>query len=106
MEATSKKSPEKKISVGNIQVAVWKNQAGDKSFYSVTCEKRYMKDNEWKSTNNFNKNDLPKVSLAIQEAYKYLTMEAPSSFVEEKEDYSDIKERQERHHRFVEEETI
>ncbi len=102
---TGKASPEKKINVGNIQVAIWRNRVGDRSFYSVSCDKRYLKDGKWESSKNFGKNELPKVVLALQEAYKYLTMEAPAeaSIEEGKEEYEDSSSR---HERFVEEESI
>ena len=64
-----------------------------------------MKEGKWHSTTNFNKNELPKVVLALQEAYKYLTMEASSeSMIEEgKEEYNNIRDT---HQRFVEEESV
>ncbi len=102
---TGKNTPEKKIHVGNIHLAIWRNRSGDKTFYSISCEKRYLKDGKWNSSTSFAKNDLPKAILALQEAYKYLTMEAPpETMVEEgKEEYNDLKDR---HQRFVEEESV
>ncbi len=70
---TAKNAPEKKIKVGNIQVAIWRNKSkSDDTFYSVSFE-RYYKDGElWKSTTSLNKNDIPKAILALEEAYKFL----------------------------------
>ena len=69
----AKKLPEKKIKVGNIQVAVWRNKSktGD-TFYSVSFEKYYKDGDDWKSTTSLNRNDIPKAILALEEAYKFL----------------------------------
>lgn len=74
------KTPEKRFGSGSINVAVWKNTAtkNDKisEYRTVTFQRRYNKDGEWKSTNSLRTNDLPKVTLALQKAYEYLVFEA------------------------------
>ncbi|MBD3259762.1 hypothetical protein GF371_03990 [Candidatus Woesearchaeota archaeon] len=78
VEIDKKNYPEKKIRAGPIAVAIWRNKTADgkRSFYSVSFEKRYMdtKTEVWKSTNSLSKTDIPQAILALQEAFKYLTL--------------------------------
>ncbi len=76
---SEKRMPEKKINAGAIVATVWKNQGNGKSgtfpFYSVQLERRYKdKDGEWKSTNSFRANDLPKAELVISKAFEFISM--------------------------------
>ena len=75
--------PVKKIKVGAIDGAVWKNtipQGKDGKeivTHSFTLERRYKdSDGEWQGTKSFRTNDIPKAVLALQKAYEYVTMQA------------------------------
>jgi len=76
-------NPEKKFSCGPISVSIWahtKVVAGETvKFYSVTINKAYKESEEWKYTNNFNIEDLPKVALVATEAYKYIRLKSTDS---------------------------
>lgn len=71
-------APIKKFSTGSVIVSVWENSSKtgeERNFYTVSIDRRYKDNNdEWKSSNSFNVNDLPKAILALQEAYKYLAL--------------------------------
>ena len=70
--------PTKTFESGNCRAAIFYNEIikDDKPIQipNVTIAKSYQdKDNEWKRTNTFGANDLPKlISVAIK-AYDYLT---------------------------------
>jgi hypothetical protein len=68
--------PEKKFSCGSISASIWANtkvvNGETVNFYSVTINKAYKEGEEWKYTNSFNIEDLPKVALVATEAYKYV----------------------------------
>ena len=70
--------PEKKFSCGSISASIWANTkvvTGETvKFYSVTINKAYKEDDEWKHTNSFNIEDLSKVALVATEAYKYIRL--------------------------------
>jgi hypothetical protein len=70
------RKPEKKFSCGPISASIWVNTkivTGETvKFYSVTINKAYKEGDEWKHTNSFNTEDLPKVALVANEAYKYV----------------------------------
>ena len=72
------RKPEKKISCGPVSAGIWaktKIVEGEKViFYSVTINKAYKEGEDWKHTNSFNIEDLPKVALVATEAYKNIRL--------------------------------
>jgi len=75
--------PEKKFSCGSISASIWANTkvvTGEKvKIYSVTINKAYKESEDWKYTNSFNIEDLPKVALVANEAYKYIRLKSTDS---------------------------
>lgn len=70
------KQPEKKLRVGSISATIWNNpkESNGQTFdYKTLNVERSYKDpkGEWKKTNSFRVNDIPKVQLLLDEAYKY-----------------------------------
>ena len=77
--ANGNAKPVKKIRVGAIDAAVWKNtikQAKTDAeivVFSVSVERRYKnQDGEWTGTNSYRINDIPKAVLALQKAYEFM----------------------------------
>ncbi|MCD6434079.1 MAG: hypothetical protein J7L14_00525 [Candidatus Diapherotrites archaeon] len=66
--------PIKKFSAGAISVAIWQNSSANGEYYTVTMERRYLKDEEWQSSNTLRLNDIPKACLALQKAYEFLVL--------------------------------
>jgi len=66
--------PEKDFRIGPVRASVWLNERnveGDTvNFYSVRIEKSYKDGDDWKNTSTFSVEDLPKVALVANEAYK------------------------------------
>ena len=75
--------PEKKFNCGPISVSIWAKTMtveGDmRKCYSVTIDKTYKEDEDWKHTNSFNIEDLPKVALVTNEAYRYIRLKSTNS---------------------------
>jgi hypothetical protein len=71
-----KNTPEKKFKAGAVSATVWKNQSKEgNEFSSVSFEKAYKDQNdEWKSTNHLNVNDLPKALVVIGKAFEHLAL--------------------------------
>lgn len=70
--------PEKRFQRGNCIASVFANkvQKDNKDIIvrNVVPQKIYRDQNgQWQATNSFGTNDLPRIILAMQEAYKYLT---------------------------------
>ncbi len=70
--------PEKKFSCGPISASIWANtkivNCETVKLYSVTINKAYKEGEDWKYTDSFNIEDLPKVALVANEAYKYMRL--------------------------------
>ncbi|HUU16671.1 MAG TPA: hypothetical protein VMW72_05935 [Sedimentisphaerales bacterium] len=68
--------PEKRFKCGPVSASIWakaKTVEGEMvKFYSVSIDKAYKDGDEWKHTKSFATEDLPKVALVANEAYKYL----------------------------------
>ena len=70
--------PEKKFNCGSISASIWANTRAVNgeavTLHSVTINKAFKEGDEWKYTNSFNIEDLPKVALVATEAYKYVRL--------------------------------
>ena len=70
--------PEKKFCCGPISASIWtetKTLNGEMvKFHSISIDKAYMSGDEWKHTTSFAAEDLPKVALVANEAYKYIRL--------------------------------
>lgn len=70
--------PEKTFENGSCSASVFINnvkvKGEQKDIPMVTINRRYLdKNKEWKRTNVFRVNDLPKLELVARKAYNYLT---------------------------------
>jgi hypothetical protein len=67
--------PVKKIKIGGIEVAVWKNSSKEgREFFTTTMERNYKIEEDWKKTNTLRDNDLPKAILALQKAFEFVSI--------------------------------
>ena len=75
--------PEKKFSCGPVSASIWvkiKTVEGKTvKFYSVTITKAYKEGEDWKYTNSFDIENMPKVALVANEAYKYIRLKSTNS---------------------------
>lgn len=62
--------PVHKETYGQIQTSIWRNEKEEFTSYSASITKRYKDGDDWKSTTNFNVNDLPKLELAARKSYE------------------------------------
>lgn len=71
--------PEKKFRCGAVEGAVFVNEifkdGKTLQLKKVSVQKRYKdSDGNWNSTNSYDANDLPKLRLVVDEAYRYLAL--------------------------------
>lgn len=70
--------PEKVFKSGSVSASLWPRTAnvhgGSATFYSVKIEKTYKDGDEWKHCNVFSAEDLPKVRLVANEAYRFIAL--------------------------------
>jgi len=73
--------PEKRFHCGFISASIWaksKSVEGEMvKFYSINIDKAYKDGDDWKHTTSFAAEDLPKVVLVANEAYRYLRLRSP-----------------------------
>lgn len=71
-------SPEKKFRCGPVTANIWSSSKcieGEMvKFYAIKIDKTYPEENDWKHTFSFSAEDLPKVALVANEAYKYIRL--------------------------------
>ncbi len=70
--------PEKKFSCGSITASLWAHtkvvNGETVKLNSVTINKAFKEGEDWKYTNSFNIEDLPKVALVANEAYRHVRL--------------------------------
>ena len=65
--------PEKKFNAGVVNATVWKNTSRDgNEFRTVSLNKSYQQNGEWKNCNSFGKNDIDKAIQVLEETRDYL----------------------------------
>ena len=69
-------NPVKTFRCGPVTAAVWSNaKTVDETMvemHSVKIDKVYRDEQEWKHTNSFTAEDLPKIAMLANEVYRYL----------------------------------
>lgn len=78
MEKKTNKPPDKVFHCGPVQAAIWVDSKVVNNImvelHSITFNRCYKKEEEWKYTNTFNAEDLPKLALVATEAYKLIRL--------------------------------
>lgn len=75
MENVKPVEPERKFRAGGVSATVWMNSTEKGVFPSIRLSRSYLdKQNNWKDTNSFNINDIPKAVLVLGEAYRYVSL--------------------------------
>ena len=71
MTSLSKKGPVYKQKSHGIEVAVWKREHEDKTFYSISATRSYRdSDGNWKTTSSFNLEDRDILMDYLDRAFK------------------------------------
>lgn len=80
MENEQKNQPEKRFNAGALSATVWKNVRTGKDgktfeARSISLERRYTdKQGQWHSSHALRITDLPKATLLLEEAYRYILL--------------------------------
>ena len=77
------KKPIKVFRTGGVKAALWANtierDGKDVLVHSVQIDRTYKQGEEFKRTNSFNIQDLPKVQLVAAKAYEFLILQKPEN---------------------------
>ena len=69
--------PAESFRAGGVKATIWENSTKDgNSYYSVTLTRSYKDGDDWKETNSYYRDDLPKVELVMRKAFEFVHMEA------------------------------
>jgi hypothetical protein len=83
------KKPIKQYKAGVISVSAWKNESDKGEFITFSLQRAYKQGEEWKHTQSFRANDLPKLISLLQESYdehvRGITKEKSESYIEPEE---------------------
>jgi len=76
---SEKRPPDKEFRAGAIRASIWGDEVEQDgrtyTRHTVKIEKRYRDDdNQWKSTQHFFANDLPRLALVASKAYEYVVL--------------------------------
>lgn len=75
---TQSKKPAHTIRYSNVNVAIWAHTNPKGPNYSVSLERRFQKDGEWKSTSGFFREDLHSIQKALDDASAWISSRLPS----------------------------
>jgi len=79
MEDTAKNKPNKVFQCGSIKAAIWSDSKVKNNtvveVHSIKINRSYRDGDEWRHTNSFNVEDLPKVAMVATEAYKFIRVQ-------------------------------
>jgi len=73
-----KNKPLHEVRLGAIKAAIWENQNGEVTRYSVTFSRLYRQDEEWKSTDSFGRDDLLLLRKVADQAHSWILGQAKS----------------------------
>ena len=80
------KNPARVIHCGPVKASIWSNARllddAVVELYSIRIDKSYKDGQEWKSTVTFNAEDLPKVAMVANEAYKFIRLRSSQEDVQ------------------------
>lgn len=81
------KKPIKVFKAGGVRAAIWENkfQKDGKTMvkHSTQIDRTYKQDGEFKRTNQFNEQDLPKAQLVAAKAYEFLSLKSQETSEDE-----------------------
>ena len=61
--------PAEHVRMGTLSAAIWRNDAENGPFYTVTVERRYNDGTDWKSTSSFGRDDLLVLGKVLDRAH-------------------------------------
>ena len=68
-----KNKPVHQIRIGTVTAATWQNQSAGKTWHKITFSRSYKDEgDQWKSTDSFNRDDLPLLMKAADQAHTWL----------------------------------
>ncbi len=67
-----KTKPISEVRIGSVKAAIWQNKTEHGIRHNVTFSRSFKDGEQWKSSDSFGRDDLPRLILAAQKAYEGL----------------------------------
>ena len=67
-----KNKPANEIRLGKVKATIWKNEGENGARYNVTISKLYKKGEDWETTSNFSRDDLPLIAKVVDQAHTWI----------------------------------
>lgn len=67
----SDKRPVKEIKIGSVKAAIWENETESGRRFNITAQRLYKDDKGWKSSESFNREDIPLLIKVLDRAHSY-----------------------------------
>ena len=67
--------PVKDFTLNFVSAAVWDNSDEKRTKFSVTLNKSYKQDGQWKRTNSLAARDIPSARTVLEQAYIWISQE-------------------------------
>ncbi len=64
--------PVHEIRLGTVKATIWRDKVGEIARHNVTFSRLYKDGDQWKSSDSFGRNDLPKLAILAQKAYVWV----------------------------------
>ncbi|MBI3867408.1 MAG: hypothetical protein HY299_02670 [Verrucomicrobia bacterium] len=74
-----KQKPVHEVHYGQIKAAIWRNQTEHGVRHNVTVTRIYKKDDQWKSTDSFGRDDLLLVAKVLNDAHSWICQQQPEA---------------------------
>ncbi len=73
-----KQRPAHEIRYGRIKATIWQNDSDQGTFYGVQFCRLYKTGDDWRTTDSFNRDDLPLLSRVADKAFDWMYASAES----------------------------
>lgn len=64
--------PVNHIRLGGVKASIWRQENGEAIRHSVTFSRSYQRDGEWRETQSFGRDDLPRLMKCADLAYDWI----------------------------------
>lgn len=71
--------PVQQIRLGNVKASIWRFENGEVTRHNVTFSRRYQRDGEWRDSQSFGRDELPRLMKCADLAYDWIFNECRQS---------------------------
>jgi hypothetical protein len=73
-----KQKPVHEVGYGHVKAAIWRNQTEHGVRHNVTLTRIYRKDDQWKTSDSFGRDELLTAAKALNDAHTWISQQQES----------------------------